>query len=68
MPPFRDVQPLAAANKRRWAAAFDEHHTSMSLHSAEQQGDVALKAHVARVYVSIVSEICCMCFIWMLQK
>ena len=34
----------------------------MSLHSVEQQGDVALKAHVARVYFN-----CFRCFRGMLQ-
>jgi hypothetical protein len=40
---------LLAAYKRRRPAASSEHHTPMSFHSAEQQGDVALKAYVARV-------------------
>ena len=31
------------------SAGSDEHHTPTSLHSAVQQGDVALKAHVGRV-------------------
>jgi hypothetical protein len=48
-----------AAYKRRQVAAFGEHHTPTSLHSAEQQGDVALKVHVARV--------CFSCFRDMLQ-
>jgi hypothetical protein len=38
-----------AAYKRRRATASSEHHTPMSFHSTEQQGDVALKAYVARV-------------------
>jgi hypothetical protein len=41
--PLADLAPLL------WATAFDELHTSTSLHSPRQQGDVALKAHVASV-------------------
>ena len=50
------------AYKRRRAAAFGEHHTPTSLHSAEQQGDVALKAHVARACFNYFK-----CFRGMLQ-
>jgi hypothetical protein len=52
-----------AAYKRRRATASSEYHTPTSLHSAlEQQGDVALKAHIARVCF-----ICFRCFIGILQ-
>jgi hypothetical protein len=38
-----------ATYKRRRAAISSEHHSPRSLHFAEKQEDVALKAHVARV-------------------
>jgi hypothetical protein len=47
-----------------------EHQTPTSLHSPKQQGDVALK-HILQTYVPSISgvlEVCCKCFIWMLQK
>ena len=51
--------PSTTCSHCYWATASGEHYTSMSLHSVEQQGDVALKAHVARV--------CFNCFRGMLQ-
>jgi hypothetical protein len=55
---------------RRRVTASGEHHTPMSFHSAEQQENVALKG-ILQEYVSLVSdvlEVCCKCFIWMVQK
>jgi hypothetical protein len=44
--------PSAMCSHCRRATASGEHHTPTSLHSAEQQGDVALKTHVVRVCFS----------------
>jgi hypothetical protein len=51
--------PFATCSHCRWpttykcrhAAALDEHHTPTSFHSANQQEDVALKAHVSIVSI-----------------
>jgi hypothetical protein len=47
-----------------------ELHTLTMIHSPKQQGDVALKLHVASIYFkcSNVLEVRCKCFISMLKK
>jgi hypothetical protein len=61
----------ATIYKHHQVAASGELHVSASLHSPSNKEMFTLKLHVASVCfssVSIISEVCCKCFVGMLQK